>query len=120
MSLDISKEMTNGKHRPANKTQETDLVLVRKHIESFPKTPSHYTRRDSRREYLDSTLTIQKMYHLYEEYCRSQTPPVKPVSSAAYRKVFGTEYNLSVSSQKKTNARYALSIYRLMKVARCS
>jgi len=41
------------------------------------------------------------MYNLYEEYCRSQIPAVKPVSVSVYRKVFGTEYNYSFFKPKK-------------------
>jgi len=41
------------------------------------------------------------MYNLYEEYCRSPIPAVKPVSVSVYRKVFGTEYNYSFFKPKK-------------------
>lgn len=94
-------EDKRGRHHAANKTKDSDLALVRQHIESFPKTPSHYTRQHSARQYLDPTLTIQKMHHLYEEYCQSRAEAVRPVSSSVYRKVFCTEYNLSFFKPKK-------------------
>lgn len=88
-----------GIHTPANKTKEKDMAVVREHIESFPRTPSHYTRKDTKREYLAANLTIQKMYDLYQEECKSKT--LKPVSCAIYRRIFGTEYNLSFFKPKK-------------------
>ena len=85
-----------GKHVAVNKTKDSELELVRKHIESFPKMPSHYTRQDSKKEYLDQGLNINKMYNLYV-----QNPPVNPVSPTVYRRMFGTEYNLSYFKPRK-------------------
>ena len=56
-----------GRRPPINKTKESDLDRVRRYINSFPRTPFHYTRASSKREYLDPSLTIKKMYELYVE-----------------------------------------------------
>ena len=40
----------------SNKTKEEVVAVVRAHIERFPKIESHYTLRDTRREYLNQSL----------------------------------------------------------------
>ena len=47
-----------------------------------------------------ANLTIKEMYTLYEEDCKSQSPPLKPVSSTVYRRIVGSEYNLFVTPKK--------------------
>jgi len=107
-------EDKRGKHAAVNKTKDSDLQLVRKHIESFPKMPSHYTRRDSKKEYLDQGLNINKMYNLYKEFCSDQSLTANPVSPAVYHQVFGREYNLSFLNREKTNVSYVQNIWWLM------
>ena len=52
-----------GKTPPsANKTSEARVYGVRYHIESFPTVESHYTRKMSKRQYLNGNLSITKMY----------------------------------------------------------
>ncbi|CAC5417836.1 unnamed protein product [Mytilus coruscus] len=43
-------EDKRGKHAPYNKTTNTAMDLVRRHIESFPVVDGHYTRKDSNKE----------------------------------------------------------------------
>lgn len=87
-----------GKHKPHNNTKELSLNKVRAHIDSFPKVESHYTRKDSSRQYLGADLNITKMYELYKEQC---TEDEVPVSLQVYRKMFNEEYNLSFHTPKK-------------------
>lgn len=51
---------------------------VRDHINRFPKSVSHYSRRDNpNTHYLSSDLSIRRMYHLYKELCTEDgVPPV--------------------------------------------
>ena len=42
----------------SNKTHTDDVALVRAHMESFPKIESHYTRSDTKRQYLNQSLSI--------------------------------------------------------------
>lgn len=88
-----------GKHEPYNKTKQEDVDFVKQHIQAFPTMESHYCRKTSSKSYLDSTLTISKMYELYEETCRTATK--SPVSINVYRKIFCTEYNLDFHKPKK-------------------
>lgn len=75
--------------RPAaNKTKPRKIEEVRSHIKSFPKVESHYCRQHSKCEYLESSLSVQKMYKMY---CEKVTNPVK---LAIYRNIFNSEFNL--------------------------
>ncbi|KAJ8912367.1 hypothetical protein NQ315_014734 [Exocentrus adspersus] len=81
-----SSEDKRGKREPINKTNAEDVKFVKEHIESFPVMESHYTRKDTLRKYLDSTLNIKKMYLLYTEKCKEHNR--KPVSENKYRRIF--------------------------------
>ena len=94
-------EDKRGKHTPSKETPEEDLHHVRGHIESFPITESHYTRKDTKRKYLDQKLSIAKMYALYLDHCKNHDPPLKPVGEITYRRIFCKEYNLSFYHPKK-------------------
>ena len=105
-----------GRHQSKIKTPDwkTDLIIQR--ISMYPCVESHYCRSSSHRQYLDSTLSIQKMYNQFKEFWRtkqgchsSETQNPDENSSAAedipsvsvYRKVFCTEFNLSFYRPKK-------------------
>lgn len=88
-----------GQKTPANKTPEDVILRVKAHIESFPVVESHYTRQSSKRLYLDSNLNIQKMYNLFMEKCNENQSI--GVSMITYRRIFGTEYNMSFFKPKK-------------------
>lgn len=88
-----------GKHEPVNKTKEIDVEIVKEHIEAFPKMESHYCRKTSSKMYLDSNLSISKMYELYQEKCKNASKT--PVSINVYRNIFCTQYNLDFHKPKK-------------------
>lgn len=96
-----------GKHPPPNKSPEWVRALIRKHIESFPTMESHYCRASSSRKYLDSKLTIRKMYELFLEYFSASIPQdidansVHVPSEKVYRELFCTEYNFAFFVPKK-------------------
>lgn len=60
-----------GVYTSKNKTQETNLNYIHKHIESCPTVSSHYTRKHTARTYLSSYITIKTMYHLYMKNART-------------------------------------------------
>jgi len=66
---------------------------------------SHYCRATSKRKYLDSTLSISKMYELYIQDCKEKRLDhkyfVSCTVSEKYRKIFCEEYNLSFYKPKK-------------------
>ncbi|KAF2879291.1 hypothetical protein ILUMI_26883 [Ignelater luminosus] len=81
-------------HSPANKLLPTQIDFVKRHIKLFPKFKSHYSRKHNpNRQYLDSSLNINKMYRLYKELC--QTEEEVPVKIHMYRFIFNTCFNLS-------------------------
>lgn len=63
-----------GRSASGNKTKPKIIADVKRHIESFPVVESHYSRKSSKRQYLDSTLSIAKMYSLYRELFEENKP----------------------------------------------
>ena len=61
---------------------------------------SHYARTDSEREYLDSSLSLQKIYELYVDI-REKEGCTTPASESTYRSVFNFEFNLSFHRRMK-------------------
>lgn len=98
-SGEFSGTDNRGRKAPANKTPEDLILRVKKHIESFPVVESHYTRKSSKRLYLDPNLNIKKMFDLFMEECKEQQLP--GVSLITYRRIFCTQYNLSFFKPKK-------------------
>lgn len=75
-----------------DRVKKEDKDAIRQHIESFPYMEAHYCRKDSKKNYLEATLNVQKMYDLYVEVCnKKQTVPQK---LSLYRHIFNFEYNL--------------------------
>ncbi|XP_072376507.1 uncharacterized protein [Diabrotica undecimpunctata] len=72
--------------RPHNVTKEQDVLLVKEHIDSFPRVESHYCRRDSTKQYLSSDLNLSQMYRLYIGFCENRN--VTKVSKFVYQKIF--------------------------------
>ncbi|CAC5375161.1 unnamed protein product [Mytilus coruscus] len=100
-------ENKRGKHAPYNKTTNTAMDSVRRHIESFLVVDGHYTRKDSNRKYLGADLNIKRMYKLYIVQRKDQIPEKDIVSQAVYRKIFKEEYNFSFHvPKKKTNVQF--------------
>ena len=98
-SMSLTPVDKRGRRTPHNKTPDADLDTVRKHIEAFPRVESHYTRKDSNREYLNSDLSINKMYSLYKE--EQQKKGKRAVKCKVYRTIFCEEHNLAFHKPKK-------------------
>lgn len=74
------------------KLPEEQRTNVMKHIKSFPTVESHYCRSSTTRQYLDSSLSVPKMYYLYKEECSRKK--ISPVKLSMYRHIFVTQFNL--------------------------
>lgn len=95
----FDKSDRRGKKLPKNKTSPDMTNFVKTHIDKFPRMESHYCRKSSKRQYLESNLSITKMYHLYKNECIESQQPY--VSAITYRRIFSTSYNLSFFKPKK-------------------
>ncbi len=78
-----------------NAVLEAKKVEIRRHISSFPKYVSHYTRNQTDSKFLCLNLNLAKMYKLYKEKVRS------PVSQSLYKQIFYKEFNLRFKTPKK-------------------
>ncbi|KAL4706389.1 hypothetical protein ACJJTC_004159 [Scirpophaga incertulas] len=58
-----------GRHTPSNKLKTDSVKFANDHIDSFPKVPSHWCRKDTKKNYLESKLNKEKMYDLYKIHC---------------------------------------------------
>jgi len=86
----------HGKHTK-KRTSDAAIQTVVDHINSFQRIQSHYCRASSTRQYLDSSLSIEKMYNMYcDDF--EDAPPVK---LNMYKHIFVTQFNLSFRVPKK-------------------
>lgn len=90
---------SRGKHKNHRRVSEERKQLVREHITSFPAIESHYCRASSKRIYLESQLSLNKMYDLYKESCKNNSS--EPVKKSMYSKIFNEEYNIAFHVPKK-------------------
>lgn len=61
----VLKTLSQGKHNNQKKILDELKLDVLKHIDSFPRIPSHYLRAQTQREYIDGSLSVSTMYKLY-------------------------------------------------------
>lgn len=54
-----------GHKIPPNKTSPAWIEKIKTHIESFVVMESHYCRKQTKRQYLEASLSIKKMYELF-------------------------------------------------------
>lgn len=75
---------SSGRHTPHNARPEEREKAI-KHIESFPKYQSHYSRSHTSKLYLAPNLNIRKMYGLYQDRSITATPISYPVYAKLFR-----------------------------------
>lgn len=83
---------------PSSNRLEDERRVIAQHINSFPRVPSHYCRKDTDKEYLDSNMSREKMYLLYRESRESNGQ--KPASKWVYLDVLKT-FNISFHQRTK-------------------
>lgn len=95
--LSCVEDDRRGKHTPQNKTPEWQLQLIRQHINTYPRMESHYCRKTTQRQYLDSGLSTTKMYEqfvlFYGEIMNSTNTELESVCSNTHSDVQMTEIN---------------------------
>lgn len=93
----IEKDNRGGRSAEAALKDEAKRKLIENHISRFPRVESHYCRKDSTREYLNSDLSLKKMYAMF---LGELSPNEDKPSFTTYRAVFKTK-NLSFHRPKK-------------------
>lgn len=68
----VLNDLQQGKGSQKN---EFDRDIIRSHINSSPKVPSHYSRNNSNYEYLYGDVKKIAMYRLYKRYCEENNLP---------------------------------------------
>ena len=77
-----------GKRVPKHAMAASRKNLVEQHVKSFPTVSSHYTRAKSPlMRYLDTDMTLKKMYFLYKEWLFDTNMDEEPVKFSYYKKV---------------------------------
>ena len=66
------------------------IAKIKDHIRRFPRIESHYCRKNSKREYLESELSIKVMHKLYLKQCSTEDEKVKEF---VYRRIFCNDFN---------------------------
>ena len=112
-TLDISQRRIEWAHLKAEKEKHEDkrgkrityqvadeeIEIIKEHINSFPRIPSHYCRKSSKKEYLEPTLSVLNLHSLYVE--SSQKKGITYQKENVYRQVFDNEFNLAFHVPKK-------------------
>lgn len=88
-----------GKHGKQKRVKEDIIDGIRKHINSFPRVSSHYSRARTQKQYLDGSLNIATMYRLYVENCTQNNQEYAKISM--YTKILNTETNIGFHKPKK-------------------
>lgn len=87
-------------HSPSTKYGEEVVNTIREHINSFPRVQSHYCRANTQREYLESSLTLSKMYKLFRNKMVGIGEERIP-SQWKYDEIFNREFNIGFHKPKK-------------------
>lgn len=90
------------KNRPRRMSEETEKSII-DHINLFERVESHYTRKDSQKQYLCETLNVSKMHRLYLEWIDTnhQYNQTCKATKRQYEIIFNTKFNLSFHKPKK-------------------
>lgn len=84
-------------HHPKTRCITRDKVkYVTNYTASFPTVSCHYTiAKSPHRRYLDTKLSVNKMYRIYMTWMKREYPKEYIVRKSYYWKVFNTNFNLS-------------------------
>ncbi|XP_046391544.1 uncharacterized protein LOC124159678 [Ischnura elegans] len=75
---------------------------VRDHVNKFPRIPSHYCRKRTKREYLQKGLSISKMSRLYAQWAEEiELPKSSIASQRQYRDIVNKNFNIGFYMPKK-------------------
>lgn len=86
---DVPQETRGGYRKEEKYKHKIESVIG--FIRKFKGLESHYSRKNSRRVYLDSNLSIAKMWRMYQNSVENELK----VKQGLFRSVFVTKFNLS-------------------------
>lgn len=87
-----------GHHTPSNKLNRDDMKFANDHIDSFPKVPSHWCRKNTKMVYLETTINKEKMYDLYKQHCLENNK--NPIGKTSYKELI-LEKNIGFYKPRK-------------------
>ncbi|KAE8743411.1 hypothetical protein FOCC_FOCC010982 [Frankliniella occidentalis] len=92
-----------GNNKKPPKPEKVELKeSVREHIRGLPRTPSHYTRATSNKEYLTEDISsIADMHSLYENWMLENHPGKIKATYRQYADIFNSDFNISFFIAKK-------------------
>lgn len=97
LEVDEVKKDKRGKQGSRKLDDRKEEIID--HIKKFPVVDSHYCRKITKRKYLDSNLSVAKMYRLYALWCQENAK--SPVKLSYYRYIFTNEFNYGFHMPKK-------------------
>ena len=114
----LDKETDTGIVLPDKRGKSSDKYcnreerdIIHEHIDSFPRTESHYCRKTTKREYLGGHLSVEKMYRDYEDERRKLNKT--PMSLATYKHIFYTEFNKGFFKRRKDGCDFCVRFENL-------
>lgn len=91
-----------GRHNNHTRVVTEDMKqTVIDHVNSYPAVESHYIRKDSRKKYLDSSLSFSKMFKMYSEWCVEKGYNSRVFSLRQYRDIVNTNLKIGFHIPKK-------------------
>lgn len=94
----------DNRGRHANHKIVINDVMVKSvcdHVNSFVPVESHFTRQDSSKLYLDGSLTINRMFQLYQEWFNESVYSSQVKTVRQYRDIVNRNFNLGFHTTKK-------------------
>ncbi|CAK1592965.1 unnamed protein product [Parnassius mnemosyne] len=98
-ALSVSFTDKRGNHGKHCKLTDEEIQSVHDHINSIPRTESHYLRANTTREYIDGSLTIAELHRSYQRLRQEAGRPA--VNYDAYHRIFNTDFNLGLFAPRK-------------------
>ncbi|XP_050311108.1 uncharacterized protein LOC126746777 [Anthonomus grandis grandis] len=100
----VVKPDQRGKKSPLQKKSEATKDIIRSHIKKLPLISSHYCRSTTKREYLPTGLSENRIYLDYKDYCAELG--VVPEKASFYKHIFTSEFNIGFHRPKKDQCDY--------------
>lgn len=93
-----------GTHRNRSHAIPREVTdCIKQHIFMFPVVDSHYTRQNTQKQYIESDLSIAKMYRFYQEWVNEESINVMAQNATLrqYYDIFNKSFNLSFFKPKR-------------------